>query len=193
MQANRHVTCNLKRKILQFECPIPAQRQFNSRNRQFREKDRLLKAKNGHVCKMTTFIQQLRERNETMYYFGLICLIAAIVFLILSKVSNVQVNNVSAWIKPFKFSFSTFLFAWAMLWYCSYLPDFNVPIFNWSIIILLGFEIVYIALQAYRGQLSHFNVTTPFYSAMYSMMAMAATVVTIYTAYVAYLFFKNDF
>ena len=142
---------------------------------------------------MISFIQQLRDRNETMYYFGLICLIAAIVFLVLSRVSHVQVNNVSAWIKPFKFAFSTFLFAWAMLWYCSYLPDFNVRIFNWSIIILLGLEIVYIALQANRGQLSHFNVSTPFYSAMYSMMAFAATAVTIYTAYVAYLFFKNDF
>lgn len=142
---------------------------------------------------MISFFQQLRERNETMFYFGLICLTAAIVFLILSKISNVQINNVSAWIKPFKFSFSTFLFAWAMLWYCSYLPDFNVRIFNWSIIILLGFEIVYIALQAYRGQLSHFNVSTPFYSAMYSMMALAATAVTVYTVYVAYLFFKNDF
>lgn len=142
---------------------------------------------------MLTFIQQLRERNETLFQFGLICLIASLGFLIMSKISNVQVNNVSAWIKPFKFAFSTFLFAWAMLWYCSYLTDFNIRLFNWTVILLLGFEIIYIAIQAGRGQLSHFNSSSTFYSIMFSMMAIAATVVTMYTAYVAYLFFQSDF
>lgn len=142
---------------------------------------------------MITFIQQLRERNETMFQFGLICLIASVIFLLLSRTTTVQVNNVSAWIKPFKFAFSTFLFAWAMLWYCSYLPDFNIRLFNWTIILLLGFEIVYIAIQAGRGQLSHFNASSPFYSAMFALMGLAATLVTLYTAYVAFLFFRNDF
>ena len=47
---------------------------------------------------------------------------------------------------------STFLFVWAMAWYCYYLPSFNINLFNWSIIVLLGFEIIYIAIQAARGQ-----------------------------------------
>jgi hypothetical protein len=66
-------------------------------------------------------------------------------------------------------------------------------LFNWTVIILLGFEIFYIAIQAAKGQLSHFNLSTPIYSTLYSLMAIAATVVTIYTAYVGVLFFKNDF
>jgi hypothetical protein len=73
------------------------------------------------------------------------------------------------------------------------LPSFNIKVFNWAVIILLGFEIVYIAIQASRGQLSHYNLSTPMYSALYSMMALAATVVTLYTAYIGYLFFKSDF
>jgi len=85
------------------------------------------------------------------------------------------------------------LYCWAMAWYCAYLPNFNIQLFNWSTIILLGFEIVYIAFQASRGQLSHFNLSTPLYSALYSMMALAATLVTIYTAYVGILFFTNSF
>ena len=99
----------------------------------------------------------------------------------------------SAWYKPFKFAFSTFLYAWAMAWYCYYLPDFNIKLFNWSVIILLGFEIFYIALQASKGQLSHYNLSTPVYAALYSMMALAATLVTLYSAYIGYLFFKNSF
>ena len=142
---------------------------------------------------MINFVEELRLRNETLFYFGLVCLISAIVFLILTKFSNTQVYNVSAWYKPFKFAFSTFLFAWAMGWYCSYLPSFNIQVFNWAVIVLLGFEIVYIAIQASKGQLSHYNLSTQFYAFLYSMMALAATLVTIYTAYVGLLFFTNDF
>lgn len=142
---------------------------------------------------MMSFINELRERNETLFYFGFICLIVSILFLILTKTSTTQVYGVNAWYKPFKFAFSTLTFSWAMAWYCYYLPDFNIKLFNWSTIIFLGFEIIYIAIQASRGQLSHYNLSSGFYSAMYSLMALAATLVTLYTAYVGFLFFKNSF
>jgi hypothetical protein len=111
---------------------------------------------------------------------------------VLSKITNIEVNHVNAWYKPFKFAFSIFLYAWTMAWYCYYLPHFNVKLFNWTIIILLGFEIVYIAIQAAKGELSHFNISTPLYATLYSLMAIAATIVTLYTAYVALLFFTNQ-
>lgn len=142
---------------------------------------------------MIDFIQQLKHRNDTLFYYGLLCLFLSIVFIILTKYSTTQVNNVSAWYKPFKFAFSTFLFAWAMAWYCYYLPNFNITVFNWSVVILLGFEIFYIALQASKGQLSHYNISTPIYSALYSLMALAATAVTLYTAYIGILFFRYGF
>jgi hypothetical protein len=142
---------------------------------------------------MIHFIQEIKVRNETLYYFGLICFVSAVIFLILTKFSNTQVYNVSAWYKPFKFAFSIFLYAWTMAWYCYYLPTFNVKLFNRSVIILLGFEIVYIAIQADRGELSHFNLSTPIYSALYVTMALAATLVTVYTAYIGLLFFKYNF
>jgi hypothetical protein len=142
---------------------------------------------------MIDFIQTLKARNETLFYFGLVCLILSIIFMILAKTTATQVYGVNAWYKPFKFAFSTLTFAWAMSWYCYYLPDFNIRLFNWSIIILLGFEVVYIAIQASRGQLSHYNLSTSFYSAMFSLMALAATLATLYTAYVGFLFFKNSF
>jgi hypothetical protein len=142
---------------------------------------------------MIDFIQQLKYRNETLFYYGLLCLASSFVFLILTKYTDTQVYQVNAWYKPFKFAFSTFLFAWAMAWYCYYLPKFNITFFNWSVILLLGFEIVYIAIQASKGQLSHYNLSTPLYAALFSMMALAATLVTLYTAYVALLFFTNTF
>jgi hypothetical protein len=142
---------------------------------------------------MGVFIETLKLRNETMFYFGLVNLVVAIIFLLLTRTSSTQLGGVSAWYKPFKFAASTFLYAWAMAWYCYYLPSFNVTAFNWAIIIFLGFEVVYIAIQAGRGQLSHYNVSTPTYSALFSLMALAATGATLYTAYVCALFFQHDF
>ena len=142
---------------------------------------------------MIHFIQQIKFRNETLFYYGLLCLVLSAIFIILTKYTNTQVYNVNAWYKPFKFAFSTFLFVWAMAWYCYYLPNFNIKLFNWSVIILLGFEIFYIAFQASKGQLSHYNLSTPVYATLYSIMAIAATLVTLYTAYVGLLFFKYDF
>lgn len=142
---------------------------------------------------MIDFIQQLKFRNEILFYYGLLCLVLSVIFITLTKYTNIQVYNVNAWYKPFKFAFSTFLFVWAMAWYCYYLPNFNIKVFNWSVIILLGFEILYIALQASKGQLSHYNLSTPVYAALYSMMALAASLVTLYTAYVGLLFFTNSF
>jgi hypothetical protein len=142
---------------------------------------------------MTYFIHELKTRNETLYYYGLLCFVASVIFLILTKYSNVQVYQVNAWYKPFKFAFSTFVFSWAIAWYCSYLPNFNIQLFNWTVIILLGFEIVYIAIMASKGQQSHYNVSTPVNAALYSAMAAAASIVTLYTAYVGILFFQNTF
>jgi hypothetical protein len=142
---------------------------------------------------MIDLIQQLKHRNETLFYYGLLCLVVSLIFLVLTKYTHTQVYNVNAWYKPFKFAFSTFLFVWAMAWYCYYLPQFNINFFNWTVILLLGFEIFYIAIQASKGQLSHYNLSTPVYSVLYTLMALAATAVTLYTAYVGYLFFKYDF
>lgn len=142
---------------------------------------------------MTEFLQQLKFRNEMLFYFGLVCFLISILFLVLTKTTTTLVYGVNAWYKPFKFAFSTLTFAWAMAWYCAYIPHFNVKLFNWVIILLLGFEIIYIAFQAGKGQLSHYNLSSSFYATMYSLMAAAATLVTLYTAYVGYLFFKYDF
>lgn len=139
------------------------------------------------------FLQELKSRNETLFYYGLLCLGMAIFFLVMTRISTTQVYGVNAWLKPFKFAFSTFLFAWAMAWYCHYLHNFNLPLFNWSVILLLGFEIIYIALMAGKGQISHYNVRSPFYAGLFYLMALAATLVTLYTAYVGWLFFFQTF
>lgn len=141
---------------------------------------------------MGYFIETLRNKNEVLYYFGWACLFFALFCILMVAFTQVQVLGINAWIKPAKFALSTWLFAWAMGWYCQYLVSFNHAIFNWSIVVLLGLEIAYIAIQAARGQLSHFNLSTPITSLLYSLMAIAATLVTVYTAFVAVQFASGN-
>jgi hypothetical protein len=142
---------------------------------------------------MLSFIKELKIRNEQLFYFGLLCLVLAQLFIILTKLSSTQVQGVNAWYKPFKFAVSIGLFSWTMGWYCFYLSDFNTNPFNWTILLLFGFELIYIIFQAKKGHLSHFNTSTPMYSLLYSLMGLAATIVTLYTTYVGFLFFIQSF
>lgn len=142
---------------------------------------------------MINFIQQLKFRNETLFYFGLVCIALSLAFLVLIKITTTQIHNVNTWNKPFKFAISLGIYSWTMAWYCYYLPSFNINLFNWTVVILWSFEIIYIALQASKGQQSHYNLSTTIYSILYSLMAIAATIITLYTAYIGFLFFKNSF
>ena len=139
------------------------------------------------------FIQELKFRNESLFWFGLLCLSLSIIFLVLSKITSTQVNGVNAWFKPFKFAVSIGLFSWTMALYCDYLSDFNVTPFNWTVITLFGFELIYIIFQASKGQLSHFNISTPTHSLIYSLMGLIAVLVTLYTAYIGILFLTQSF
>ncbi|TSD67675.1 hypothetical protein FFF34_009885 [Inquilinus sp. KBS0705] len=142
---------------------------------------------------MSYFIEQLKFRNDALFYFGSACLLSGVIFLVLSQTTNIRVMGNDAWFKPVKFALSISLYSFTMAWFTAYLPNFNVGLYNYTVIILLGFELIYIALQAGRGQLSHYNVSTPLYSFLFRLMGLAAAYVTFYTAYITILFFNNDF
>ncbi|WP_431200410.1 hypothetical protein ACRQ5D_21975 [Mucilaginibacter sp. P25] len=92
-----------------------------------------------------------------------------------------------------KFALSIGSFCWAMGWYTWYLKlPGQVSVYSWVTILLLAFELIYIALQAGRGELSHYNRSSPLYAALYSGMALAATFVTLHTGYIGLLFCTTD-
>ncbi len=139
------------------------------------------------------FIKELKVRNDALFYFGLLCLLLSVICIVLTKTTSTQIHGVNAWFKPFKFAVSLGLYSWTMAWYCHYLSDFNASPFNWTVIILFGLELLYIIFQASKGQLSHYNTSTPTYSLLYSLMGLVAAVVTLYTAYIGLLFFTQSF
>jgi hypothetical protein len=143
---------------------------------------------------MLYFLTTLRGRNEPLFYFGLVCLFAAVFLLITGKFSHIQVNGVNAWQKPLKFALSIGVFSWTMGWYTGYLQlPLQITLYSWATIITLGFELFYITLQAARGQLSHYNVSSPLYTSLTIAMALAAMADTLYTGYIGILFCTEPF
>ncbi|MEM8907639.1 MAG: hypothetical protein AAGD05_07315 [Bacteroidota bacterium] len=134
-------------------------------------------------------IATLCARNEPLFYFGLFCFLLALLFWRLSRSSTITIMGLNAWYKPIKFALSIGIFSWTMAWLAYYLePSVGLGWYNGLVILGLGFEVLYIALQASKGQLSHFNNSTSFYAAMYALMAIAASLVTLGTAYLAWCF-----
>ena len=60
---------------------------------------------------MKYFLGTLRLRNEPLFYFGLSCLLAALVGGLLIRLTSTQITGVNAWYQPFKFFVSLGVFA----------------------------------------------------------------------------------
>ena len=143
---------------------------------------------------MLQFFKTLQQRNQPLFYFGMACILSALVCLVLMAVSTTQVMGINAWIKPFKFFLSSAIFSFTMGWIMVYLKEEKkVRIYSAVLILVLAFEIIYIAYQAAYGRLSHFNISSAFYGMMFSLMGIAITILTLWTAYIGFLFFIKTF
>jgi hypothetical protein len=120
---------------------------------------------------------------ETVWWIAAAGLLAAfLVLLPLMALDPKLIDGASRWAKPAKFASST------ALHFATLALVVHVLSAEWQtsrallILALLSVgaavaEVGYIALQAGRMQASHFNVSTPFHAAMYSLMAAGAVMI----------------
>ena len=133
------------------------------------------------------------DRNYLLFVFGLLNLIAAVVFLFLMKFPGSANAGNSNFLKPLKFALSIATFSWTIAWYVYELKSQgSITVYSWVVVITLGFEIIYITIQGARGQMSHFNTSSPFYASMTILMGIVASVLTLWTAYIGMLFFTGN-
>lgn len=139
------------------------------------------------------FLEALKEKNNLLYWFGLINLFAGIFMIAMSFIKPIEFGGTNAWFKPTKFALSTVALVWTVGWFTSYLePSKAINWTNWIIVITLGFEVLYIAIQAARGQASHFNSNSSFYMMMYSMMGLFAVIATLAVGFIGSKFWFNS-
>lgn len=106
-------------------------------------------------------------------------LVAAFVGLI---VDRQVITGAPAWLKPAKFALSISIYCATFLWLLTFVSVHarTVRLVAWATAAGLTVEMALIALQVVRGTTSHFNVSTPFNSAVWSLMG--GSVVCIWTA-----------
>jgi hypothetical protein len=138
------------------------------------------------------FLNELKKRNPVLYYFGWLYFIGGIVGIVLTQTSETAVLGINAWIKPVKFFFSIWIFCWTMGWYLAYLTNKRaVRIYTWVVVVVMIIEQVIITWQAANGRQSHFNISTPFYGILFSIMGAAISIMTAWTGVIGYYFFKQ--
>jgi len=139
-----------------------------------------------------SFLNELRNRNPVLYYFGWIYFLGGIICIILWQTTDIIVLGINAFIKPAKFFLSIWIFCWTMGWYLEYLDNKRrVRNYTWMVVIVMIIEQFIITWQAANGRLSHFNTTTPFYQSLFYIMGAAITTLVIWTILVGYWFCKQ--
>ena len=139
---------------------------------------------------MTILTDLLREKNQALYVYGLVCFALTIVCMALMRFTSVKVMGVNAWLKPLKFCLSIGIMSWTMGYFMQYLDSTSkVNIYNIVFIAGMSFELAVILIQAARGRQSHFNVATRLDGALFTAMGVVITIVTLWTLYIGILFF----
>lgn len=130
--------------------------------------------------------------RSTVFFVGLTA-----VFGVLAFVDERTFNGVSTWAKPLKFSLSIAVYFATIAWFAPLMPNgyFEARRGRWLTnlpIVCAVLEIAYIALQAGRGEASHYNNTSLFYSLMYSLMGVGALALVVVCAWMATVIAKRS-
>ena len=105
------------------------------------------------------------------------------------------IEGTPAWLKPLKFAVSTGIYSATLAWMFTYLPGWPrlTRRVGLTTAIVFVIEVVIIAAQAARGVTSHFNTSTLWDGALFSVMGVAIAVQTVAAVAVAVAFWRHTF
>ena len=130
------------------------------------------------------------SRHRGLAAIGLLNMVAAAVFLLLTWVDDTTVLGVNRWVKPSKFGFSVGLYMWTVAWFLPFLRigRGTISAIGWIIAVLMFFENLLIFLQAIRGTRSHFNFDTLLDGAIFGWMGILVLLNTVMLVVLTALF-----
>ncbi len=131
--------------------------------------------------------------HRPLLVFGLIMAVLAVVCLVGYLVDPRELVGVNAWEKPLKFALSSVLYSVTWSWLIGLLER-GRRIAWWVgtvTVILLAVELAIIVGAAIAGTTSHFNVSTPLATTLWSVMAFSISVIWAGAFVVSILLFRN--
>lgn len=117
--------------------------------------------------------------QRQLAFFAMVLFALALVTLVLQPLDPRALDGVGVWVKPTKFLLSIGVYALTLslcfgLVRAERRAAWPMRLVVWLVLGAGGFELVYIAVQAARGQHSHFNIGDPFHATMYQLMGVGA-------------------
>ena len=122
-------------------------------------------------------------------------LVAAVASLVGVFVDPRVITGAPAWLKPFKFAISTAVYSLTLAWIFGFLTDWPRVrrVVGWTTAIVFVLEVALIDMQAWRGTISHFNVSTPLNATLFGVMGVAILLQTLVSVAVAVALWRQRF
>ncbi|WP_256006730.1 hypothetical protein [Pedobacter deserti] len=132
---------------------------------------------------------------RALWICGWLHLCLVVIFVLLTVMDQRMLLGVNIWIKPLKFALSIGI-------YCLTWPFFLIHLegerdemlgrrFSRFTIFAMVFEMLAIASQAARGELSHFNQQGLYNMTLYGLMGIVITTQTLFSVFIGYSFFRS--
>lgn len=128
-------------------------------------------------------IAEIFRREPVMAGAGLFLAALALPMSFAMALDPRTLLDVDIWLKPLKFTIALSIYLFTLAWYAGWLPQEvaasrRYRLFSAAVVFCTLSEIVWIGGAAVFGQASHFNVSTPFMAAIYSLMGFFAMILT---------------
>lgn len=123
---------------------------------------------------LKTIFKTVKTESPILYWITIILFAGAAASIPAMLLDNRMLMGISIWIKPFKFFLSTAIYTLTVGFLITLYPFSNFKkhcirnLVSWTML----FELVIIALQAIRGEQSHFNMSSELNGALFGTMGV---------------------
>jgi hypothetical protein len=138
--------------------------------------------------------QQLHHSSPALAWAGWLHVGLALLAAALLCFDPRLLTGAPVWAKPLKFAVADGIFIWSLGWLLLGLPAAARPAvaaIGWGVAVSMTVETVIIFIQAGRGQLSHYNVSSGLNAALFATMGIFIVVNTTLSAWAAYLVWRH--
>ena len=123
--------------------------------------------------------RSMTNASPALAWTGALLVLCSCVTAMLPLLDARLFQGVSVWFKPWKFQFSVGTYLLTLALFLVWLPELPRRSLAKRFIVWAGiagglFEVLYITWQGALGQASHFNLSTPLYATLYTLMAIGA-------------------
>jgi len=123
---------------------------------------------------MRNLLLELYRRDRLLTLVAAVHLALFVVMVAAAAGDDRRLLGVNVWIKPIKFAISIAIYVSTIAWILPTAPGprWAHGVIRWGVSVAMLTEMTLIALQSARGATSHFNETTPFDAAIFSVMGL---------------------